>query len=205
VEKKKEVPLWLKNNKLLAGLDSRRLGVNIQRASAQPDAESCHPSPETETLAGDSVETHWVSSFSLESCEFCSVDKRREPSPTRGFACQALSVSSVYLSVCVSVCLHWCVPCCAQLQLQWDLYCCTNVWVRMWILSPTGPHTHSKINGSHRGLLLIRVEHSAEFGKREWDRECTSSSVSLSTQPVIWGMSEENVSEMIWKHSPLRC
>lgn len=47
-------------------------------------------------------ETHWVPSFSLELCELYLLEERRELSPTGGFACQALSVLSVYLSLCVS-------------------------------------------------------------------------------------------------------
>lgn len=53
-------------------------------------------------MAGDGVETHWVPSFSLELCELYLLEERRELSPTGGFACQALSVLSVYLSLCVS-------------------------------------------------------------------------------------------------------
>lgn len=89
----------------------------------------------------------------------------------------------------------------------------------MWILSPTGPHTHSKINGSHRGLLSIRAERSAAFGKRGRERVCNFVSLSLSlsfSQPDL--SSEEcyvsaclqkkrkkKVYGMIWKHSPLKC
>lgn len=54
----------------------------------------------------------------------------------------------------------------------------------MWILSPAGPHTHSKINGSHRGLLSIRAERSAAFGKREYATSCLSHSLSPSLNPT---------------------
>lgn len=106
----------------------------MQRASAQPAAESCHPQKQRPWQG--TVLRHTGSS--PEPCEFCSVEERREPSPTGGFACQALSVSSVHVWVCVcvtlsasSVCVALCLCVCV----------CESSYSKMIML-----HTHVSVN-----------------------------------------------------------
>lgn len=116
--------------------------------------------------------------------------ERREPSPTRGFASQALSVLSVHLCVCVAYAARHSCACAARTPAA-ARFIMSRACVSVNVDSVTRRVSHTFQN--KRLPPRITIDPCGALGciwkVRQWEREYTTSSLSLSLcQPVLWGM-----------------